>query len=87
MFWVRMPWVDFFWKAWTTQMSAPRSGYPVGGNAMWPLIESRRLEVEAACRWRAVARLELFGSAARWISSCPLPFAIPTSARPLYRFD
>jgi hypothetical protein len=32
---------------------------------MLPLIESKRSEVEAACRRRAVRRLELFGSAAR----------------------
>ena len=32
---------------------------------MRPLIETRLSEVEAACRRRAVRRLELFGSAAR----------------------
>jgi hypothetical protein len=32
---------------------------------MLPLIESKRSQVEAACRRRAVRRLELFGSAAR----------------------
>lgn len=32
---------------------------------MLPLIESKRSEVEAACRRRAVRQLELFGSAAR----------------------
>ncbi len=32
---------------------------------MLPLIESKRSEVEAACRRRAVRRLELFGSAVR----------------------